>query len=326
MLGVVGGDGDGHGEAVGIAGLGEEGLGLGGVLLVGLRQLGQEILGVGGIHAGAGGHAGAAADEVDDLGHIDGVVHGLADPDVVKGLDSVVQVQCLDQLHGVLLDGEAVLHLALHGVGQMDDHIQRAALQAHDQRVGVGDDLEGDLVQIGGGTPVVVELLRHQRLLGRVGDELEGAGADGVLGDGGAGALGDDGGGHGEDELQTGLLQSDGDGGAVLRGGHGLHIGEGGHERRALVLGAGAALQRVDHVSGRDGLAVVELHALPQGEGVGQAVLGDLIAAGDSGDYLAVGADLHQALKEIEHDLAGAGRAGQMGIEAVQILCDTDCD
>ena len=324
MLGVVGGGGDGHGKPVRVARLGQQRPGLFHVLRVALRQLGHEVFLLGGVHAGAGGHPRAVAYEVDDLVHIDGVVHGLADQGVVKGLHGVVQVQRLHQVHGVLVDGEAVLHLPQQGVGQVDHHVQRPALQADDQGVYVGDDFEGHLVQLGGLllVPVAVVPLHHQAVLGGVGDELEGAGAGHGLGDGGAGILGDDGGGEGVDKLGAGLGQGDDHMAAVNR----LNLGDirkRRDQRRSIVLRSGAAFQGIDHILDGDGLSVVERYALPQGEGVRPAIRRDLIVTGDGPGEGAIGAGLYQSLEDVEQHLAHAGRGGQLGVEVAQILCDT---
>ena len=117
----------------------------------------------------------------------------------------------------------------------MDGHVQGAALQAHHQGVAVGDDAEGDLVQIGRVAPVGLVLLHHQAVLGGVGDEAEGAGAHGVLGDGVPGAGGDDAGGEGVDELQAGFGQGD-DHMAVIGGLNAGDIRKRRDQRRSIVL------------------------------------------------------------------------------------------
>ena len=94
-------------------------------------------------------------------------------------------------------------------------------------------------------------------------------------------------------------------------------------QRLSIVLRSGAAFQGIDHILDGDGLSAVERHALPQGEGVRFAVLGDLIVTGDGRGQRAVGAGLHQSLEDVEQYLADAGRGGQLGVEVAQILCDT---
>ena len=146
----------------------------------------------------------------------------------------------------------------------MGAEVHRPALQGHDQSGAVFDDLEGDLVQQGGLAPVILEAFQDDVFLSGTGDELEGAGAHG----GGILLLvagGQDG--HGEvgQEFDVGLHQGD-DHGAVVRG---LHRGDG----IKAVDDGGARVQTggpgdgPDHVLGGDGVAVMEFHALPQGEG-----------------------------------------------------------
>ena len=204
--------------------------------------------------------------------------------------------------------------------GQVDG----AALQAHDHAVHALDDLKGDLVQIGRGAPVLVELLQHHVVLRGAGHKLVGAGADGegahvgVVG-------GDDGGSHVGQELVARLLQSDHHS-AVVGGGDGVDDAQRGHQRLALAL-VGAALQRVDDVVDGHSVAVMEFHALTQGEGVGQSVGGDLVVLGHGADQLAGGVGLHQTLVDVEHDLTGAGRVGVVGVEGVvQVLRDAHDD
>ena len=100
----------------------------------------------------------------------------------------------------------------------MDDHIQGAAVEAHDHGIHIGDDLEGDLLQLGGSAPVVGVSLHDHGILGGIGNEPEGAGAHGGGGLGLAGACGDDGGGHGIEKLQAGLRQTDDDPALLVRG------------------------------------------------------------------------------------------------------------
>ena len=84
-----------------------------------------------------------------------------------------------------------------------------------------------------------------------------------------------------------------------------------------------AAFQGIDHILDCDRLPVVERHAFPQGEGVRFSVLGKNIVTGDGRDDRAVGAGLHQPLEDVELDLTDPRRGGSVGVEVVQILCDT---
>ena len=204
--------------------------------------------------------------------YVDGIAQGLAHPHIVKGGNGVVQIQRLNQLHGVFHHGKPALHLAGLGVGHMDGHIQGPALQAHHQGVAVGDDTEGHLIQIGRLTPVALILLDNHAVLGRIRHKPEGPGADRILGDAIAGTLRDDGGGHGVNKLQTGFGQSDGHM-AVIRGGNVGNIRKRRDQRRSIVLRSGAAFQGIDHIFHGDRLPIVERDAFPQGEGVRQSIL-----------------------------------------------------
>ena len=109
MLLVVARDGDRHLKAVRIAGLGEERLRLLDVLLVVIRQGLVKVLAERREHGAADAHAVAVAHEGDDLVNVHGIAQRLTDADVVKRGDGVVEVERLHELHGVLVDVEAVL-------------------------------------------------------------------------------------------------------------------------------------------------------------------------------------------------------------------------
>ena len=200
----------------------------------------------------------------------------------------------------------------------MSAQVNGAALEAQHQAVGILDDLKGHLVQLGGGAPVLVKLLQHNAVLRSAGDELEGAGAHGggvllvVIG-------GQDGGGEVSQELVVRRFQGDGHG-LVIHLFHRLNGLEGGNQRLAVGV-IGAPLNGIDHVVRGHGFAVMELHALTQGEGVGFLVVREGVALGNGRGQVAVRGGLHQALKHVEHDLFGAGCHSHMGVQAlVQVL------
>ena len=298
MGGVVGGDGDGHGEPVGIARLGQQLLGLLRVIGVGVVEALIVVLGEGGVDGGA--HLGAVAlgGEFHDLVHVDGIAQSLADLLIVEGLHVVVQVQGLHQVHGTLQGLVGPLADGVHLVdGQVDGHVHRLCRQGRHQGVGVLKDLEGHLVQGSPLAPVVGKLLHHQVLLHRPGHEPEGPGAHG--GGGLVGVIvGDDvHHAHIAEEVGVGLGQGDGDGIAV--GSYTFYSrkrrGQGGVHR-----GLGAGFKGINHVIGGDLFPIVEEDALPQGEGVGEAILRHGTVRGHGGDILPRGGGLHQALVDVE--------------------------
>ena len=68
----------------------------------------------------------------------------------------------------------------------------------------------------------------------------------------------------------------------------------------------------------------MELDALPKDEGVGQAVVGDLVAFGNCRLEIAVGVGLDQALVDVEKDLSSPCRYQLIRVKAVsKILWDT---
>ena len=320
---VVAGHGDGHVEAVGIAGLRQQSLGLLHITGVVVGQAVVKILAEGGIHAGTDGAAIAVKGQVDDLLLVHGIAQGLPDADIVKGGHGVVQVHGLDQVHSALGHVEVLLQLGHLGAGQMGAQVDGAALEAHHQAVRVLHDLQGDLVQLGGGAPVAVELLQHHGILGGTGDKLEGAGAHGV------GVLlvvirGQDSGGHVGNELIAGFGNGDGNG-LVIRRLNGLNNRKRLHLDNPCLSGGGAALDGVYHILRRHRFTVMELHAFPQVEGVGHPVLGYLVAFGDGRGQISVWSGLHQPLEHIEHDFSGSCLHGFVRVKTVvKILCDTN--
>ena len=220
--GVVGGDGDGEAQIL-IARLFQQGLGLLHVGLVVVGQLGHGVAAQGGEHAGAHGGAVAVHGQVDDGLLIHGVAQGLADTLIGKGGEIVVEIQRLDDVAAALHDGH-IRHVGNLGGVQVAGQVDGAGAQAHHQGLGVGDDLQDHLIQIGALAPVFIKLLQHHAVLGGVGHEAEGAGAHGAVV--GVDALGDDGHAHIGVELGVGGFQGDDDGAVVggLHGGNTLYL------------------------------------------------------------------------------------------------------
>ena len=215
---------------------------------------------------------------------------------------------------------EAVAQLGDLGGGQVGKHVHRAALQAQEDAVRILDDLIGDFGQLRLFAPVIVKPLQHHGFLGRPGDELEGAGAHrlGVL----LGVvLGQDGGGKVGGKLVAGLLEFEADGVISLR--IHLHPGKGRHLDDVGAVRLGAPLVGPDNVLRRHVLAVVELHAGAELEGIKQMVVGNRVALCHGGIQVAAGVGFQKAFKYVEHDLAGSCLHGFVRVKtAVQVLGD----
>ena len=320
MGGIVGGHGDGHIKAVGIARIGQQGLGLLHVVGVVIGQAVVKILAKGGVHAGADEASVSVEGQVQDLLAIHGIAQGLAHPHIVKGLFGVIEVKGLHQVHGALGDVEIISQLGGPGAGHMGAQIHRPALKAHEDAVGILHDLEGHLVQLGGDAPVVLKPLQHHIVLGGTGDVLERAGAHrrGVLP---VIVPGQNGGGEVGEKLVVRL--GDGDGHRlVVQGGH---IGDGGKglHQRGAALRVGAALDRPDHVVHSHSLPIMELHPVAQSEGISRSIVRDGIVRGHRGDQVAVCGGLYKPFKHVEHDLFRPCRHRHVGVKAVvQVLGD----
>ena len=294
---IVGGHGDGHVKAVGVIGLRQQLLALGGIVGVVIHKLRHEVLAQFGIDAAAHGSAVAVSHDVHDFLAVDGIAHGLPHLLVVEGSFGVVEIHRLHQIHGALQHGEVAAQLGGLGAGQVGAQIHAAALQGHHQRGGILIDLIGHLADAGGGAPIVVKALQHDVLLRRTGYQLEGAGA----GDKArlrVAALGNDGRRQEVDQLQIGLLQPEGHRFFV----HGFQVLDSRKRRHqgGIPRVVSAAVHGIDHIRRGHALAIVELHALTQGEGVDKSVLRDIVAFSHSGDQFTIGADLHQSLIDVE--------------------------
>ena len=177
---IVGGDGDGHGEPVGIPGLRQQLPGPLRVIGIIVCQVLHKIFLKRRIHTGADGAAVPVEGHVNDLLFVHGVAQGLPDLFIVERLRGVVQIQRLHQIHRAFQHLEVIPQLGGLGAGQVGEHVDGSALQAHHQAVRVLNDPEGHLVQLGRGAPVLVELLDDEVLLDPVAVKL--LQNDGVLG------------------------------------------------------------------------------------------------------------------------------------------------
>ena len=202
----------------------------------------------------------------------------------------------------------------------MGEHIHSAALEAQEDTVGIFNDLIGDFGQLRLFAPVIVKPLQHHGLLGRPGDELEGAGAHrlGIL----LGVVfGQHSGGQIRSKLIIGLLKLEADGVVPLR--IHLHAGKGSYLDDIGAVRLGTALIGPDYVLRRHVLAVMELHAGAELEGIKQMVVGNRVALCHGGIQVAAGVGFQKAFKYVEHDLAGSCLHGFVRVKtAVQVLGD----
>ena len=168
----------------------------------------------------------------------------------------------------------------------MGEQIHGTALEAHDDAVGILKDLEGHLVQLGGGAPVSAVLLHDDGLLCGARDELEGAGAHGL-----GVLLGIVGGQNGQSQVDqefvVGFCQRD-DHGALIGSFHALNSRKRRHLNNSCFRCSGTAFDGIYYVFRCDRISVVEGNALTNGEGVGQTVRGDGVVFSNSGNQIAI--------------------------------------
>ena len=248
---------------------------------------------------------------VDD--HVEGDTH----PGVLEGFVVVVQIDEIEVEREPRdgLEGRVGLDL-FHPIGRdVVDHVELAGAQPGEADCRLGDFAGDDALEIGGAVPVVIEAGEFDSVAGLVGDELERPGADRrgalhrarVLGhDDASAVLGD-----AAEEWGVDLVHLDDDG-HVIGSFDGRDVVEDFEVDRAggRVLDA---LERVFHVGGGQGGAVVEFDAGAELEGVGQAILGQLEAFGEVGDDVD-GDD--GAMDRLQH-AAGRRRAGLVHVEVL---------
>ena len=204
----------------------------------------------------------------------------------------------------------------------------------------VGAQHEHQLVQLHVlGIPVVgVLLIGHGHVVGPVGQHIGAGGDEASLVGPGAGVvlpiLGGLNGsllhgvegreGHQVEHVGAGARHLDGQGGAVLGGGHGQVVGIADDAvEHIAVVGAGrrigGALPAVLEVLGGQVGAVGPLQALTHGEGVGQAVLAHLIAGGEVGGQVALGVIGVQAAEGGDGQAGAVHGAVQGGVQVVRL-------
>ena len=169
-------------EAVGVAGLGEQGLG---GLDVGHGRLQAQVAVLGGgVQDRAGGRGEAVGEGVDELLGVGGLEEGLADLLVCQVLVLHVERDPVDHGRGVGLGGHVGVALKLHhgGEGQVGGGVDVAALELDGAGRVVGDDLELDLLGQGQALEAIVRVGLHGQVLALLPllDD-EGADADGAV-------------------------------------------------------------------------------------------------------------------------------------------------
>ena len=223
----------------------------------------------------------------------------------------------------------AVLALKLRGVvGVQPGEIRLAGLQHGGLRALNGDGLVDQIFNVRNLVVVVGVRLHGDHAAGGVPlNELVAAGADRRLVEGAGGnvlaleqVLGDDADGEVAEHVRVILAELDGD--LVVAGG--LDADD------VLIVRAQAAGKRIvlsqlfigeDHVFGGEGLAVVPLDAVTQGEDIGEGVLVIAVLGCEIGHGLAVAVILHQAGEDDVGDLIVVG---EQRVDGVLVFAGVD--
>ena len=345
---VVGGHADGEAQVL-LAGLLEQFLRLVDIDRVGIVEFLVEVFLQAGGYRGSGLCASAVADSVDDLLGIHGIGNGLADPDILEGTEVIVEGQELDGV-GVadILDIVAAFQL-LPAAARGVESIDRARQIVGRELCGVFKVFESDRVQMGGLSPVVLELCQQGVVLLDEFAHHEGAGADRVCRQV-LGVRGDDRAGDDSGEARVGHIQMNDDG-LFIRGGilgiglldlgllalaavlllYGL-VGHiiglaGRHEAVDLVVsvdgGVDGLLDGIDDIGHGQVVSVVELDSVAEDEGIGLQVFAGLPGLGDGGLEAAVGLRSHQTLVNIEENAARIRCLHCEGVKSGRLCGDT---
>ena len=281
-------------------------------------KLGQEILAEVGVYAAADRRAVTVGHNVKDLLAVERIAQRLAHRFVRKRLVGVVEIHGLHEVHGALENVKALGELVCLRGGQVGADVHRAALERHDERLGILINLIGDLVHLRALAPVIGEALQHKILLRGAGDKLERTGTDRVRAVGVV--LRCDGQRHVGEEIAVGSLEHNGD--IIAADVDGVNV-----IQRLPVTGLHSLVDRPCDIHCRDLAAVVELHTGAEMERISELIVGDLPALGDGGDQVAVRVGLDEPLKHVEQHLAVRGGDGGIGVKAVfQVLRDADDD
>ena len=313
-------DPQGGGEAVGIAGLSQQVLGL-------LRIVLTHAGGVVAEHArgddGVGGLTAAGVDGVDDELTVDGVAQSLTDQGIVEGL--------LVHVHGDVPAGQRgdLIHGELGRISDLGDVVHRqvigqvdlAGLQGDGALGGLGDNAHDQV--LGGGLAgiVVVKSLQGDMVALLPFHELVGAGTHGIEDEGilvslhhGLGNDGREGDGQVAQGGSVGGLGLDGHGVLVIHSNSVDEVHDIGHSG-----GIDRPVQRELHVLGGQITAIVELDALTNLEHVGQIVsllpaLGNLAL-----DLVGLGVHDHQSVENLAGDFHSRGLLALVGVKGSNI-------
>ena len=238
---------------------------------------------------------------------------------VEGGKVEIVAAAAVGAQHAGLLSLQEV------GGGRVEVEVSLAIFHGDIGLVVVGHKLDHDGLDVGRAVPVFLIGLQHNLLRGIPLHKLVSAGAHGVAGKlvGGAGSIviGVDDGAvpqHGE-EVAVSILQLHVHGVVV----HDFAAVNG--ERSKLHPGFVAeALDGQLHVLGGEVIAVVELHALAELEGVGQAIPGHGPLGGQAGLDGQILANLHQTVKNVGAEVDLRGRGQRQGIQGGELGAQDD--
>ena len=168
MRRVVAGNGNCHIETVWITSLSKKRSGFLEIEGIVVRKGVVIVLSEGREHRCAERNTVAVKGQIDHGLFVHGIAQRLTDPDIVKRLFSIVEIECLDEIHAALGDTEICL-IQLNGLvtAQMRDEIQRPALESKHESFSTLQNLKSNLIDLRRCAPVVRETLKHQAVLNR---------------------------------------------------------------------------------------------------------------------------------------------------------------
>ena len=313
------------GEAVRIAGLGQQLLGLLHVAGV-VGAVGDVAVHTGGQHGVVGGCGLAAEHQFDVALGVQRVGDGLPDLLVVKGrlLHVHAHIPYGGAGGGEGGDGRVVRQALQVGDAQVIGQVHLAGLQANGAVQRLGNRAEDDALDGRSAAPVVLKGLQDHVAAQLPGDELEGAGAHGVLVEllrAGVRALADDGG-----RVQAQAVQQRVEGRGGLDGDGVVVVTGDALDDEVVVIHAGvcdAALQAVLDILGGHLLPVVELDALAQMEH-GGGIVDNLPALRQARHQVHVVVHHHQTVKHLGGDTIGPDGGLHHGIHVGGGLWDSN--
>ncbi|MPM02424.1 hypothetical protein SDC9_48673 [bioreactor metagenome] len=315
-------------DPVRIAGLGQKFLGLGGVVFDRRRR---GIAGQPARHHAILELAPAIEVLVEDGLPVDRHLERLAHSDVVEGLLRLVDVVIVDAdarpRDDMILPLLRAVEIGRLGRGVIHvEHVDLVGFEQHPQRLGVRDHADQQPVELGPSAPVLVIRLEHLAVVQRIIAQDERTGAVGgfrrqtelVARGLGEGAVVDRGTGRRQQRKKGGIGLGQGDLDRLVierlqaRHAGGLAVepvlgaGDEGQDVGAQRFGRGVQhpIEGVDHVIGGQLRAVVEFHALAQMERIGQPVVRDVPAFGQTGNQCRLprpgGFRFHQPVEDVQ--------------------------